>query len=170
MHVMVTNTVDKIGESRHPKIYDISHSILPEASRYENISHLFTLFTALPLAASCDLTVVQEFLGYFVLIVLLRDFTISLTILPRIDGCLVSKGNSITGGCHDKIFSGHAAFTLLATLIMYERGIIKNLILLIILNVVNVLFILITRGHYTIDIVVSILVTFVVFQNKFRLF
>jgi hypothetical protein len=53
-------------------------------------------------------------------------------------------------------------------LIMFENGIINNFIAILI-NLVNGMFILLSRNHYTIDIIVSIFVVIIIYQNNLNI-
>jgi hypothetical protein len=72
------------------------------------------------------------------------------------------------GGCYDKIFSAHFGITFLTTLILFDNGLINNLVAILI-NLVNGMFILLSRNHYTIDIVVSIFVVIIIYQNNLNI-
>jgi hypothetical protein len=72
------------------------------------------------------------------------------------------------GGCYDKIFSAHFGITFLTTLILFDNGLINNFIAILI-NLVNGMFILLSRNHYTIDIVVSIFVVIIIYQNNLNI-
>jgi hypothetical protein len=72
------------------------------------------------------------------------------------------------GGCYDKIFSAHFGITFLTTLILFDNGLINNFIAILI-NLVNGMFILLSRNHYTIDIIVSIFVVIIIYQNNLNI-
>jgi hypothetical protein len=56
----------------------------------------------------------------------------------------------------------------LMTLVLYENGYISKLFTILI-NFVNGLFILLSRNHYTIDIIVSIFVVIIIYQNNLNI-
>jgi hypothetical protein len=95
----------------------------------------------------------------------IRSITIATTILPKNDTCddTLSFRTFFLGGCYDKIFSGHTATTLLLTLIYYREHII-NLESLLSINIVNMFFIIATRAHYTVDVLLSIFVTTTIYK------
>jgi hypothetical protein len=95
--------------------------------------------------------------GLIFTLVLLRQFIIPITILPKNEVCNIKDTSMFRGGCYDKIFSAHFGITFLSTLVLFDNGLINNLVLILI-NFVNGLFILLSRNHYTIDVVVSFLV------------
>lgn len=155
----------------NPKVYDISHRYLPDYSKYKKI-HIGDLYlflaTLIPFLFTKTSKPFVSFLSYYLLIILIRCITINLTILPKNRSDEYIKYD-IINGCYDKIFSGHFATLLLATLIFYKYNIIKNISILIILNIINVLIILCTRSHYSIDIFVSFVVTMLLFTNNINL-
>ena len=108
------------------------------------------------------------------ILVFLRSFTIISTILPRnsklkvkinkkTDFCTIMYHKIIGGRCFDKIFSGHACFGLLSTLLLFKYNFLEsnifNITLYTILNIIHFLMITITRAHFTVDVVVAIYVT-----------
>ena len=105
-------------------------------------------------------TLTTEFLAKFLIIMLIRSFTIISTILPKHENCedKFSIREFFLGGCYDKIFSGHASFILLLTLLYYREHII-GLVPLLGINIINCLLILATRSHYTVDILLAVFVT-----------
>lgn len=109
-----------------------------------------------------------NYLGFIIVILIIRIFTNILTILPKNNSCTISNSFSFRGGCYDKIYSGHFASVFIATLILYKNKYI-NIILLVLINLINSLFIILSRNHYTIDIVMSFFVSLVVYQNNFNI-
>ncbi len=65
------------------------------------------------------------------------------------------------------MFSGHFAFGLFTTLILFNNNIIdsipRNKLLFLLFNAIHFIIIGMTRSHYTIDIVVSVFITLFVF-------
>jgi len=112
-----------------------------------------------------------HFVSMLIVIYLIRDITINLTILPKNKNCKVDNKwyKKIINGCYDKIFSGHFSFTYLLSLYYYSYGIITNVPFLIIWNLLNAFVILITRSHYTIDIIMAFFVCSFIFTNNIRL-
>jgi hypothetical protein len=96
----------------------------------------------------------------------LRSFTILLTILPKYEECNdpFTWQSLFLGGCYDKIFSGHTSFVLLLTLMYYREHMI-NMPALYGINIFNILAILSTRSHYSIDVFIAIFVTITIFYQ-----
>jgi len=148
-----------------PKVYDLAHKYLPN---YANtnldfyVKDLYVLLgTLLPFIFAGNSTAFKAYLGMYIVVILLRCITINATILPK-----TKTDTLIDKGSYDKIFSGHFATLFLATLVFYQFKIITNVPLLVLANFINAYIILSTRSHYTVDIIVSIMATLLVFTNK----
>jgi hypothetical protein len=162
-HCLDSNT-EKYYKSRinkYPKVYDIGHKYLPNLSQYEFISNYYMVLFIIIVAC---LPILNEFIGYIIPIYILRLIIIHLTILPKYKECNIDVKN-LFGGCYDKIFSGHFATIFLISLLLWKHKYI-SFILVCIINIISALLILVTRSHYTIDIVVAFFITLFVYQNK----
>jgi hypothetical protein len=106
--------------------------------------------------------------GFIFTLVLLRQFIIQITVLPKNETCDVKDTSMFRGGCYDKIFSAHFGIAMLMTLVLFDNGLINKFIMIFI-NLLNALFILLSRGHYTIDIIVSIFVVIIIYQNNLNI-
>jgi hypothetical protein len=91
-----------------------------------------------------------------------------MTILPKHRSCNINEQQYLFGGCYDKIFSGHFAVILLITLLLKKYNYI-SLPLLILINMIHFIMILVFRWHYTIDIVIALLITLFVYQNNMNI-
>lgn len=154
---------NRIKENKvNPKVYDICFKYLPNLEKYEILSDIITISIVFPIMFYPNILI--EYIGYWISIFVIRSITIRLTVLPKSNGC--ENNNYINlGTCYEKIFSGHFSSGLLATMLYYKYNMI-NLPMLYFLNIINGSMILLTRHHYTIDIVVAIFVTLFVYQNN----
>jgi hypothetical protein len=152
-----------INKKTTPKVYDIGHKFLPNLYEYNNIHHIITIIFLLPILFNFNM--LKEFLGYWIVIFIIRAVTTMVTILPKYKEC--KSENEIFGGCYDKIFSGHFASVFLATLLYLKYSWI-NLPTLILFNFINSIGILLSRSHYTIDLIVALFITLFVYQNNLR--
>jgi hypothetical protein len=145
----------------HPTVFDIGYHLLPNLSKYEYISHIYSgIFIIIILLTNLW----EEFLGFLIPIMLLRLFFIHLTILPKHRSCNINEQNYLFGGCYDKIFSGHFAVLLLISLLLKKHNYI-SFPSLILINIIHFLMLLVFRWHYTIDMVIAGLITLFIFQN-----
>jgi hypothetical protein len=162
---------NRVNESKTtPKVYDIMHKYLPDLSASQTLFFVANIVVFLPIAFGND--VALEYMSYFPLILLARSIFNLVTILPKNKLCsddTYGLYNVIFGHCYDKIFSGHFASSVLLSLILYNKGVIKNAWLHVGFNVANALVILLLRWHYTIDILVALFVTIVFYQNNIAL-
>lgn len=152
-----------INQKTNPKIYDVAHKYLPDLGHYDSFHHIITTLLTIPIIF--NLNMFQEYLSYWITIFIIRSITNLVTILPKNKHCKKDKAFMFMGGCYDKIFSGHFVSVFLATLLYMKYGWI-NMDTLVIINFINSMSILLSRGHYTIDLIVAYFVTMYVYQNK----
>ena len=92
------------------------------------------------------------------------------TIMPKNEKCDVQElgffGKTIGGTCYDKMFSGHFAFGLLFTMLAFQFGFLStsttNIVFYVLVNLLHALIIPMTRGHYTMDVIISLYVTLLI--------
>ena len=154
-------------QENYKKVQDIFHNMLPH---YEHFEYASDILSGLVFAyiAIMNFELFYQLGGLIFTLVLLRQLIIQMTILPKNEVCNVKNSSMFRGGCYDKIFSAHFGITFLSTLILYENGLINQLTTILI-NAVNALFILLSRCHYTIDIIVSIFVVIIIYQNNLNI-
>lgn len=151
-------------KSNSKKVFDIFHNILPHIDEYEYAADIIGTLVFLYMAFN-SISLVYTTVGYALTILIIRSLFVNLTVLPKNEICNVENTSAIRGGCYDKIFSGHYAITLIMTILLHGQNYI-NTVWFFIINIVNALFILISRNHYTVDIAVSIIVVIIIYQNK----
>lgn len=154
-------------KENYKKVQDIFHSILPHFEHFEYASDVLTLLV-IGYLAIMNFHLLYHLGGLIFTLVLLRQFIIPITILPKNNLCSISDTSMFRGGCYDKIFSAHFGITFLTTLILFDNGLINNMVAILI-NLVNGMFILLSRNHYTIDIIVSIFVVIIIYQNNLNI-
>lgn len=161
------------NDKKNIKVFDISRKILPDlrnsfiANFGIDFIPLFLIFCLL-LPSNTFL----EFLQYIPVIFLVRAITTYVTILPKDSKCddsSYSLVEIIRGHCYDKIFSGHFVFTFLILLIVYNKGFIKNPLILVSIGLLHAFFILATRSHYTIDLIVTIFVVTTIYKLQIKI-
>lgn len=181
LHLLMVNYVHNTGSSFYnnriaqqkitPKVYDIGIKYTPNLSDNTVLIYL-SHFLAIVLPLMFGESVLKTYIQYWIVIYIIRYLFNSITILPKDKTCddnNFSFTNYITGHCYDKIFSGHFASGVLLSLILYNKGIVTSIPLLVILNSLNAFLILSLRFHYSIDLLVAILVTVIVYQNNLKL-
>lgn len=154
----------------NPKVFDLGHKYLPNWHDNFMLNLVIDFLCILPIFVNWK--VFSTFIDYIPVIFMIRWITTLVTILPKHKECNDSKfdiSSGISGHCYDKVFSGHFAVIVLLSCIIYSYGIIKNLPLIIFYNLLVAFLIIATRAHYTIDLIVSVFVVFVIYQNKIHI-
>jgi hypothetical protein len=140
-------------------IHDLLHSVLPDLHDYHIIIDIIGIIVIIPAFLYFNQELTIEFLTKFLIIMLIRAFTIVSTVLPKFERCDTTFDirNFLLGGCYDKIFSGHTAFTLLIVLVAYNFNLLDNnkLLILGIFQLIYAFLIIITRAHYSVDVLLS---------------
>ena len=165
--------IENIGEVFYsknydfPKVYDILHENVWHIDKFEYASDIIALILIITLII-LDVNMFYNYLGFIIVILIIRIFVNILTILPKNNLCVTETGFTLRGGCYDKLFSGHFSSVFIVSLLLYKNNYI-NIILLVLINLINSLFIILSRNHYTIDIVMAFFVSLFVYQNNFNL-
>jgi len=149
------------------KIYDIIHHNLP--STRDLIIIVDTIpFIVLGLILCVDINLFYNTMGFLSIIFIIRMFIIHFTILPKDKKCDIKKSSVYSGGCYDKVYSGHFSVVFMSLLLLYTSKYI-NLFTLVFLSVMFGTLIVTSRSHYTIDIFVAFLIVIIVYQNNINL-
>lgn len=172
------------SELRTP-IWDIIHSNFADYSVFNYSKDIYLIVFFLPVIfnlQNISIVYLYEFFWKFMILIFLRSFSIISTILPRnsklkvkinkkTDFWTVLYHRTIGGGCYDKLFSGHASFGLLATLLLFKYSFLEsnifNISLFVLINLIHFMMIGVTRAHYTVDIVVAIYVTLWIYESQY---
>jgi hypothetical protein len=181
-----TKFYKKKGTLRHKTqmpIWDIIHSNFADYSVFNYSKDIYLIAFFLPVIfnlQNISILYLYEFFWKFMILIFLRSFSIISTILPRnsklkvkinkkTDFWTVLYHRTIGGGCYDKCFSGHMAFGLLSTFLIFKYDFLEmstfNISLFVFLNILHFLMIGITRAHYTVDMIVAIYVTFWIYES-----
>ncbi len=157
-------------EQANSKIFDILWSVTPDLHEYHAYNDIFVIGLIISFLF-VPTTIFKEFIGKYLLILLVRALTIVSTILPKHEKCNdnLTWLQMFKGQCYDKVFSGHTSFVLLATLIFLREGII-SLPVFFALNLGQITSIILTRSHYTVDIVLAIVITWLVYDGDYHVF
>lgn len=169
------------------EVWDIIHANFNDYSQYNYTKNWYMVLFVVPiiykyLNDSISNQFLKEFIIKFLIIIFLRSATIIATILPKNTpvevipdeyGNLSLFDKTIGGGCYDKMFSGHFAFGLLLTLLMFKHQIVEstkfNIVLFTVINLLHLFILGVTRSHYTMDMIVSLYVTLFVYNLDINL-
>ena len=156
-------------------LFDLFYEILPDWHSVQWIINILPLAVFLYALVQPKRSKILRASFLMLLIVLaVRALSIISTILPKHSDC-VADGNPIInffttgGGCYDKIFSGHTAFVAILTLNLLEYNYL-NLVGFWTVNLLNMFTLLLTRTHYTVDVVLGFIISYLVFDGEYRLF
>jgi hypothetical protein len=169
---------DEIGQAHYSikrtesKIFDFIHEITPDLQAYEKLVNVIpVLLLAVLIFVPGKIWLVEEFFAKLLLIFFIRALTIFTTVLPKHEKCnrRFTWKNCFTGQCYDKVFSGHTAFVFLLSLLLLREKILSFWMFAII-NLVEITIILLTRSHYTIDVILALVITYIVHDGDYRVF
>jgi len=168
------NKSNMIYKNSYP-LYDIIISNTPDLSKYDYLPNVLmffiSIFLLIPLLLKKNYRIFISFFKYFSIIVFLRTITTQVTILPPQTECKYEKKIlnmlyiCLNGHNLDKIFSGHTSASLLIILLYFRYDILeKNLFyLLLALQILLSFSLILTRNHYTVDVVIAYIITFGIF-------
>lgn len=169
IHIYASYKIMRFGEKIYRKdvqsmysLHDIVHSKFNIPSAFFRIFLEFGhAIPALHLFAIIDSKTLNLWLLRHSALLLCRVLCFSSTLLPLTNTNHDSKPLwFLLGGKHDLLFSGHASFMWLSTLMLKDLNINTNLYITYVLLSILVSFgIVVSRNHYTIDVLVAILAT-----------
>lgn len=173
---------DKYINSDHiPKdyIHDVCHYVFPKMDITKNINYLYDFFTFAPILLlygliiySKNYTLLLEVTILFITLNVIRPIFYTLTVLPDpTERCIYDKQEHtafyefITGTCKEMIFSGHVSNSFLALLLLVKYFGLP-IPYAVLHQTILVFLMLCQRKHYTIDIIIAYLVTFILFDKR----
>jgi hypothetical protein len=158
----------------NPKLYDVGFKYLPDLSHstfWNSVSNLIPTAISLFLFFSNDIDPLAKALSYFITVHAIRMVFMSSTILPKVKTCDDSKytvWNIFNGHCYDKIFSGHIASTTILFLVLHEYKHVTSVVASLCVAIIGMITVA-TRNHYTVDVLMGILVALGVYKTCFRM-
>tara|TARA_B100000424_G_C22923106_1_gene491132 strand:- start:25 stop:645 length:621 start_codon:yes stop_codon:yes gene_type:complete len=168
LHIISTNFLlqNTPHEYAHKEpLYDIIINNIPDYSKYHYLVNLIMLILIIPFIIDPKLKYFISIFKYFSIIIFLRVITTSVTILPACElNCCKMRNDLmhyIFGHCNDKIFSGHTSLSLILVYLIYKYKLVSNnlLYLFIGIQIFIALLLIITKGHYTIDVLLAYFIT-----------
>lgn len=178
IHLIATDFTYKKGNQlvllNESNYYDIIHHNFKDYSSFHYYKNLITFLFVVPFLFNLDkLTYVPNKLLYIIpTLIILRSIFTSVTIFPatRTNGPNqeqqkqhINFFNYFVGDNHDRMFSGHICFAVILSYLMFYTGIFSvttvPLISIILLNIIHAFIIVVTRSHYTIDVLNSSIIT-----------
>ena len=133
---------------------DVLHDILPDLSRWVYARDAILIFFMIPiLFIKNKISFILEFWDRFMLIVAFKAICIFFTFLPPSNPDCAQK--KYLNHCFHNAVSGHTAFALLLAIMYTRYGLCNHSIY--ILTALYCIFILMTRAHYTKDILEAVI-------------
>lgn len=172
LHGNLANFTYKNGLSinllQSPPLYDIVQVNFPNLQEYRIIPEILHIIPVITLAFYCvwykNVVCFKKFLVNHGLLMLLRAVLFTVTLLP--DSSRMCEISSHIGSCFDLLFSGHSTIMLLCSLLLDSNFKIPLPLKIVMYSITTItsFLIILCRNHYTIDIIVSFLLTYSVFK------
>jgi hypothetical protein len=147
----------KLGsELKCEPLYDVMHNILPNLSKNVHIRDWVLICMIIPIVFIKSLWIFIPNLWYkFMVIVFIKAISIFFTSIPSSHPSCQQPNYLDLNHCHHQSVSGHAAFAMLIGLLYIKAGINPYIIGTIIFF--YCILILLSRAHYTVDIIHGVL-------------
>ena len=160
------------SEKKINTVFDVVHHYTPDFHEFGSLVNIIPLllFGSLFFVKN-SVTLLEETVLKILLIHVIRSLTIISTILPKHENCNRKDSSFLTrllGDCYDKVFSGHTSFVFLITLILLRENYI-SLSTLFSINAMESIIILLTRSHYTIDVLLAYFITYLVYDGDYHI-
>jgi hypothetical protein len=171
-HINYINKRTKIHEFN--SLPDLIVDNLPDLSDTKLLKDIvdYSIFIwILPIILNKRFDLLKFFYKFISIIYFLRTLTKFFTIMPsQGKGCTndIRKAECyLTGYCNDKIFSGHTSITLALLLITIDNKLIDPSLnpVLVLSHIFYVLLILSAKYHYSVDVILSYIITISLFFN-----
>lgn len=148
------------------KIVDIIHSYIPQL-KLTYLSDILVLLQTIFVSALVDNKTLTEMLLVMSTIQFFRAICSLSTALPPLKnyGDKYRIGG-LNGTGTEYIFSGHASYSAIGAIYLYNKNIVGPFSL-IIYNSISQISIIITRNHYTVDVILAWIITPLVWGNLY---
>ena len=148
------------------KVFDIGHELVPQIKIPDIVLSIYTL-AWIPflwkLSPTMAVHLSSDVGARFMALMVVRALTTTVTILPKSEeGCDSSTFNwymMFNGGCYDKVFSGHSMAAALVSLALVSNGVWPAWAGML-YTTGMALLLLVSRGHYTVDIVLGLVMAY----------
>jgi hypothetical protein len=177
IHKNLSDKTYKLGMSinliKENPLYDIVQVNLPNLQHLRFIPEVLHVIPVIALISfiahyrnSSSISALYQFFTKHGILLLLRCIFFSVTLLP--DSSQMCSISTHIGSCFDLIFSGHSTIMYLCLYIINDYFYISRFVYftLHLLNLITCLFIIICRNHYTIDVIISIVLTYLVYHHN----
>lgn len=149
----------KIGTTREctsKPLYDVMHEILPDISKYIYYRDIILLLFFIPIIfISFKLDFLYDLWHYFTIIITFKAILIFFTFLPPSNPDCHKK--KYMNHCYHNQLSGHASLCQLLIILYIKYGLFNEYMYLLV--ILYCILILLTRAHYTSDIIQALIIT-----------
>ena len=162
----------RIGEKHYEDskvfdVFDVGYALVPQLNIPPIVMTLYSLawvpaLLSNPMASRVAVELGLRYVGIFAL----RTITTVVTVLPKDKSCDSSKltwYEILNGACYDKVFSGHSAIAVLLSMTMVSIGAWSAWTGRL-YTLGMALLLLVSRGHYTVDIVLGLAIGWLAFN------
>ena len=160
-------------QQNQPVLKDILFELLPDLSKYAYIRDFAIILCIIPFFyINSKIPFILETWNIFLVIITLKAICIFFTFIPPSNTLchtniknkntnIIIKLNSLNHTYH-QMFSGHNSFVFLVYLMYIKYGLFNLNFLTILPVIAYSLLIIITRCHYTVDIIVSYIIVYLI--------
>lgn len=154
----------KFIKNDNTKIIDIVHNNF-SVIKYHYISDFLVFLEVLFGFAKLDTYSIKEIFLIMSVIQVLRSICSISTILPPLKNYHDKiRFYGVNGSGTEYIFSGHASYSAIFSLYLYSKNIL-GLYILFLYNFISQFLIIVSRNHYTIDVVLAWIITPLLYNN-----
>jgi len=159
--VIAANTIPS-GE----KIRDLVHDNVPKLT-WSYVSDTLVLAQTVTTVTLLARDTISHFFLIMAIAQLFRIATMSNTILPPLKNYHDKyRWGGINGTGTEYIFSGHACYSCLSAIYLYQYGIV-SMTPLILYNIISQGLIVVSRNHYTVDVILAWIIVPLIYGNLF---
>lgn len=153
-------------KSDQNKVIDIIHHNIP----YIKLTYLSDSLVLAQTAVTAFVLDNQSLAEFFLIMGIIQFFrclcSVS-TVLPPLKNYTDKyRLGGLNGSGTEYIFSGHASYSALGAIYLYTKGFV-NIFPLLVYNVISQFAIIVTRNHYTVDIVLAWIIVPLTWSNMY---
>lgn len=138
---------------------DVMHDVLPNWSGMVHVRDVVLGIFLIPFLFVKDKSIfIKELWGCFMIVVMIKAVCIFFTQMPSSHpGCFEKR---YLNHCYHNSISGHASLCLLLAVLYKKDGLFDNKIYIFV--TMYCILILLTRAHYSVDIITSVIITYLI--------
>jgi len=152
------------GKLTSNQIQDLLHDLFPSTGYEWVVANILLAGLLGLLLYTSPRPLLRVFLEMSMILILFRSVTTAVTVIPQVEQCNFKLGLP-THTCHDMMFSGHTAMGTLAYLFIWKYKLVTSTTLTMTTIALFSLYysLIASRSHYTVDVLIGILVAISIF-------